>query len=66
MFNFSPNHLAWQGQYQKMKISSCPSPQPLFSFTGEAAPPNPLGLKALSDFRGAKVPGPAGRLMAAC
>ena len=36
------------------------------SFTGEAAPPNPLGLKALSDFRGAKVPGTAGRLMAAC
>ena len=43
----------------------CRSTGPAASLTGEAAPPTPLGLKALSDFRSAKVPGTAGRLMTA-
>ena len=46
-----------------MKVLSCPSP---FLYGGGGSPDTPLGLKALSDFRIAKVPGTAGRLMAAC
>ena len=50
-----------------MNISSYPLPKPLsLPLRGRRLPRYPLGLKALSDFRIAKVPGTAGRLMAAC
>ena len=46
-------------------LSLSPNPSP-FPLGGRRLPRYPLGLKALSDFRTAKVPGTAGRLMAAC
>ena len=55
----------------KQDLGSCASrvwvrvPPPALSIRGRFSPPNPLGLKTLSDFRGAKVPGAAGRLMTA-